>query len=316
MMKALMIFLFTLMYLLMSEPCQAAQAGTSPLSEERREALQQEMEEARHDMQEAARRLARLSAMLHEDDIREPVVQAMRVVRGPRLGIRISASDEPSGVRVDGVVEESAAAEAGLQVGDIITAVNNRPLGQERQASRILAQSVRAHQSQSPLVLEVMRNGNRLELEVELDHAGPPRGPVIHRHMEGVPGLTGLEGREIGRQVEQQLQHLRRLGDNPWMRVRLMGMNPGLADYFGTDSGVLVLEVPADSELALQAGDVIQAVNDETVQTPRDMIRAIRGLDADEEVILTLFRQGQSQTLRITGSDRPLAFLPPALFEH
>ena len=74
--------------------------------------------------------------------------------------------------------------------------------------------------------------------------------------------------------------------------VRFVDLNPELGDYFGTEDGVLVVEVDEDSTLGLQAGDVVLAVGSRDVETVGRVMRLIRSYDEDEPIRFRIMRQG------------------------
>jgi hypothetical protein len=60
--------------------------------------------------------------------------------------------------------------------------------------------------------------------------------------------------------------------------IGIQDLTPQLAEYFGTKDGVLVSSVTADSPAAkagLRAGDVITAIDDTTVTSPDELIKAV-----------------------------------------
>jgi membrane-associated protease RseP (regulator of RpoE activity) len=80
-----------------------------------------------------------------------------------------------------------------------------------------------------------------------------------------------------------------------------------LADYFGVTGGrgVLVTNVSDDGPAAkagLRAGDVITAVDGETVDASGDISRAINR-KKDGEVTLTIIRNKSQQTLRVMPTE-------------
>ena len=73
--------------------------------------------------------------------------------------------------------------------------------------------------------------------------------------------------------------------------IGIQELTPQLGEFFGTDKGVLVTSVQADSPAAkagLKAGDVITALGDAPVSSPSDLMRAVRradeGSDADDHL--------------------------------
>lgn len=81
--------------------------------------------------------------------------------------------------------------------------------------------------------------------------------------------------------------------------LELVELNPGLGAYFGTDSGVLVIDVDASSELGLQQGDVILRIGDRMVETPDRVRRIVSSYGFDEEIDFLVLRNGDEIT--VTG---------------
>lgn len=82
--------------------------------------------------------------------------------------------------------------------------------------------------------------------------------------------------------------------------LQLVALNPGLASYFRTDAGVLVAAVHGASRLGVQAGDVIVRVDGRSASDPDRLRRILSSYGADEEVSLTVIRQGREVTTRGT----------------
>jgi len=82
--------------------------------------------------------------------------------------------------------------------------------------------------------------------------------------------------------------------------MALLELKPGLADYFGTATGVLVADVHKDSKLGVQPGDVILAVGDREATDPERVRRILSSYGADETVSLRIMRQKRETT--VTGT--------------
>jgi S1-C subfamily serine protease len=81
-------------------------------------------------------------------------------------------------------------------------------------------------------------------------------------------------------------------------------MNEGLAPHFGTDEGVIVLKVAAETPAAragLQAGDVVVRVNDQPVSEIAELRRAVARAQtrAPRTVTLHVVRRGQRRDLQM-----------------
>ena len=74
--------------------------------------------------------------------------------------------------------------------------------------------------------------------------------------------------------------------------VRFIDLHPELGDYFGSEDGVLVVEVDEDSTLGLMAGDVVLAVGSREAETVGRVMRLIRSYDEDEPIRFRIMRQG------------------------
>jgi len=82
--------------------------------------------------------------------------------------------------------------------------------------------------------------------------------------------------------------------------LELTELNPGLAEYFSSDEGLLVLDVDEDSTLGLLPGDVILAIDGREVEAQRDFHRILGSYEAEETVSFSLVRKGQELTVEGT----------------
>ena len=82
-------------------------------------------------------------------------------------------------------------------------------------------------------------------------------------------------------------------------RIEMVELNPGLGAYFGTDSGVLIIDVDETSDLGLQAGDVILRVGDRAVEMPDRLRRIVSSYGFDEGIPFHVLRNGDEIT--VTG---------------
>ena len=111
------------------------------------------------------------------------------------------------------------------------------------------------------------------------------------------PGLTQVSecpGADTGRGF------MMAFSDQCMGGLALVELNPGLAEYFGTEGGVLVADVHESSKLGLKPGDVILSVGDREATDPERVCRVLSTYDADETVTLRVMRQKQEIT--VTGT--------------
>lgn len=85
--------------------------------------------------------------------------------------------------------------------------------------------------------------------------------------------------------------------------VEFRELNSRLGEYFGAESGVLVIDVDDDSALGLMPGDVILAVGDREVDTVDRVRRLINSYEEDEPIRMTIIRKGAEEV--IEGSLMP-----------
>ncbi|WP_132310215.1 Do family serine endopeptidase [Martelella mediterranea] len=95
-----------------------------------------------------------------------------------------------------------------------------------------------------------------------------------------------------------------------WLGVRIQPVTKDIAESIGLAKaeGALISEPTADSpgaKAGLQQGDVITAVNGEVVEDARALSRKIGMMDPGQEVELSVWRDGKSQTINVKLGDFP-----------
>lgn len=79
--------------------------------------------------------------------------------------------------------------------------------------------------------------------------------------------------------------------------VELLELNPRLAESFGTEGGVLVVDVHPESPLGLEAGDVIRRIGDRAVDSEDKVRRILRSYELDEEISFHVVRDGREMSV-------------------
>ena len=236
--------------------------------------------------------------------------------------------DEPRGALVEGVEEESPAAEAGLEAGDVIVAFD----GDEVRSVAELVRLVRETPSGRDVTLDVVRDGERRRLSATVGdrpHRGfrvrlaPGDFEDLEVRMERLgEELSEERMEEIRARIEEARErmeeleirggegdvHLFRFQGRPRLGVRLQPLPDQLAEYFGVGNGggALVASVREGSPAAaagLRAGDVVVRFGGDEVSDPGDLVAAVREAEAGA-VEVTVVRRGERRTLTVELPDR------------
>ena len=263
--------------------------------------------EAERRMAEAARQIAeltneRLPAM-------SDMQQRFKIVTSdrPRLGVTIGGLDSDGavkGVAIVGVTPGTAAADAGLRAGDIITSINGESLGapSAEKATEILLDFMHGVEAGDTLELNYLRDGKSGEVEVEpkpvdsqvFAFAGDGRGfrvPVAP-HFESIPAVPGAP--------RTMTFHW---SSDGWGDMEMVELNEGLGRYFGTDEGLLVVAAPESKALQLEDGDVIQKIDGREPTSVRHALRILGSYQAGESLKLEIMRDKKRRTLDVEIPD-------------
>ncbi|MEO3998574.1 Do family serine endopeptidase [Mesorhizobium sp. CAU 1732] len=95
-----------------------------------------------------------------------------------------------------------------------------------------------------------------------------------------------------------------------WLGVQIQPVTADIAESIGMEGtrGALVTESQADGpaiEAGVKAGDVITAVNDRPVASPRELARLVAGYAPDTKIDVTLWRGGAEETVSVQLGELP-----------
>ena len=251
--------------------------------------LQNRLDAARERLESAAREVAELSARLAtESGHFGPAFHTPRA----SLGLQLDPQSEHAGARVLEVSPGGPAADAGVQAGDVITALDGVPLSGANPATQLL-QRMRHVAPASTVKLRVTRAGKAHEFEVRTrsDYGFafmPPMPPMPP--MPAMPAMPDLH------MLTRDLRVLTRdLGG-----LELASLTPELGSYFGTSHGVLVLRAPRTERLPVHDGDVILAIDGREPHDGEQAARILRSYRPGEHMELKVMRHGKPLTLATT----------------
>ena len=252
--------------------------------------LEQQLEAARKQLDEAAHRVAELSAQLSR-----PVIESfmdMGLDGHGRAIIGVQLEPTPGqGARVREVSPGGPAAEAGMRAGDVIVAVNGTEVKGENPAREVMR------------LLRPVKADSKVRVSVLRDGGGARDFTVVTR---AAPGYFFTQVPDFGPEV-LSAQRLPLLLHGSVMDMELATLTPQLGRYFGSDKGVLVVRAPADGALKLEDGDVILGIDG---RQPSSGSHATR--------ILSSYQPGEKITLRIVRMHKTLDVdtTLPARAEH
>ncbi len=260
-------------------------------------------------MAEAARQIAELAS--------ERLPRVFEIERRfefsnkPRIGVTIDGDDKDGpveGVKIEGVTPGSAADDAGLRAGDIITAVNDESLSAatSADANKRLLDFMQGVEEGDELTVEYLRNGNVGSVEVA------PRVMEMHAfswtpgdHDIHIPGVSIAP-----HAVERfKMQFGFPWAGSSWGSMELIELNEGLGRYFGTDTGLLVVSAPKSDALELQDGDVIQSIDGREPKDIRHAMRILSSYKSGEKLKLGIMRDKKKRTLNVEIPENHLGLL-------
>ena len=282
---------------------QSNRDETLRAAEAREAELDRQLQEAEERMADAARQIAeitrgRLPGMAQ-------IERRFEFSKRPRLGIAIDGerqSGPVEGVTVMGVTPGSAASDAGLRAGDVLTAINDEALSADSSdaANRRLLDFMAGVETGDVLKVEYLRDGKVGSVEVE------PR--VVERNMfvwEGDGGQHfAMPHAPKAPGAPEAVQQFRMEFAFPWAGsglgdLELVELNAGLGRYFGTDSGLLVVNAPESDAFEIEEGDVIQSIDGREPRDVRHAMRILSSYQSGEKLKLGIMRDKKKKTLEI-----------------
>jgi predicted metalloprotease with PDZ domain len=270
-------------------------------SEESQAEIERKLEDARMRLDTAAREVAELSMSMSEfsvPSLRHFVSAGrQRAMLGINLGSRGDGLAE--GVEVASVSPGGAAESAGLKAGDVLLAIDDKPLKREGEVSA---------REQLMKAMREVKPGDKVELRYRRDNkvstaSVTAQGPMDHMFAMPMPMRGAIA---TGAAVPMPpLAFMRAVG--VFGSAELVPLTPKLGQYFGTEKGLLVVRAPDDSRLKLEDGDVIVDIDGRTPANPTHAFRILGSYQAGEQLKLNVLRQKKKMSFEITVPADPSA---------
>lgn len=212
------------------------------------------------------------------------------------------------GVAVEKVVENSPAAQAGLQSGDVIIKFQGEDVTSIRKLERLVSEVAPDHKA----VLTVFRNGSEREISVTMGKREFPKfeNSIFMEDFPNIPPLPAIPDMpKVQISPMSPLPSFERDGEtfyfasNRQIGVSVSTLTKQLGDYFGIPEGkgVLITNVREDSpagKAGLKAGDVIVEVDGKEVKSAFDLTRFVNE-KKEGTVNLTVIRNRSRQTVTV-----------------
>ncbi|EDM73021.1 possible serine protease [Roseobacter sp. AzwK-3b] len=126
-------------------------------------------------------------------------------------------------------------------------------------------------------------------------------------------GSIGIGFSMASNVVTRVIDQLKEYGETRrgWLGVRIQDVTEDVAEAMGLEEvrGALVTDVPEGpaSEAGMQAGDVILSFDGTQVNDTRGLVRQVGNTEVGKAVRVTVFREGKTQTLKVTLGRREVA---------
>ncbi len=240
-----------------------------------------------------------------------PEEQALTLMmRRGRLGVsvdlRADAARDSVGALIAGVTPGGAAERAGIRAGDLVIRFNGTRLAgpmtgggdreameddQSHPAHRLIRLTARLDPGDT-VRLEVRRDGRLQNFalvaeESDVDMLVRRMGPLIR---ERIPAMADQFFGPGGRMMVS-------IGRGTLNDIELVMVNPGLGEYFGTNEGLLVTNVGADSALGIRNGDVILSIGGRRPTSTSHAMRILSTYESGEAVQFEVMRQRRRITV-------------------
>ncbi len=198
----------------------------------------------------------------------------------PELARGFGLADGMKGAVVQDVVGKGPAAKAGVKAGDVVTAVNGKPVEDRGQLTRSIASIPPGGKAS----LSILRKGKKTEVVVTVGTRPDEDSLARGDSADGEEGAGEAAAPTKGAKLGVRLQPV------PADLAQKMKLDPG--------SGVLVSEVVPDGAAAragIQRGDVILEVAQDAVSRPEQVTAAVARA-APGDVVLLRVRRGSQAT--------------------
>jgi serine protease Do len=256
--------------------------------------------------------LSPTAAAQRGDRVQIPFGGDVLALEGPGSSIGVTVRDQTgdaAGVLIESVREGSPAIRAGLEKGDVVVEFDGERTRSARQFTRLVRETAPGR----AVKMTVLRDGSKRTVDVTPE----PRDAIT---VQQFPGVTSDAWRALPRDFNfrfdpQDLFNEGFFGSPRRLGVAVVPLSDQLATYFGVKEGVLVSEVESNTPAAtagIQAGDVITAVNGQTISSSADLVREVRQAESGSTLEIRLMRNRKDMTVKAALPQRQQRRQPAA----
>jgi serine protease Do len=199
---------------------------------------------------------------------------------------------EEHGVEITRVEDDSAAAKAGLKVGDVVLEYQ----GQRVEGMEQFIRLVRETPAGREVKMMISRNGSTQTVPVVM---GSQRGAArLGRDAEwfDMPAMPSMP-------TMPDLPRVFTTWSSSMLGIEAEGLNEQLGEYFGVKEGVLVRSVAKGSaaeKAGIKAGDVLVKVDQTKVTSPSEVTSAVHAARPRNTFSVDIIRDRHPLTLNVT----------------
>lgn len=257
-------------------------------------ALRRELQDARKMLEELRASQGRMTVSKHSEN------NGSRPFLGVILGEKTA-----DGVMLDDVVEQSGAAKAGLQGGDVVTAIDGNRIGNAAQISEVIG----TKKTGDHITVTFIRDGSVQTVEATLGKKSSQTEVVARFFDNEHHAETWTSAGKAMSKALEELKNIQWVGEeetgNPCERLRTL-QNGALLGVYVNSGGKAVVQNTIENTGAvaagLKSGDVITSLDGAMVGNYNDLRKAVTSHKPGERVLVTFIRKGESQTVSATLS--------------
>jgi serine protease Do len=203
------------------------------------------------------------------------------------------------GAEIKNVMDDSPAAKAGFQVGDVVLEYNGQRVEGIDQLTRMVGETPAGRQ----VKIQVWRNGATTTLTPTLEtsktmvfsgNGGSWNMPEMRMPEITIPPIPPMEIPRFSMSYQ-----------NPMLGItgESLGQQEQFAEFLGVKDGVLVKSVGKDSpaeKAGIKAGDVIVKVDDSKVSSTREITSVLRSAKSKKTVTVIVVRNKKEMPITVT----------------